>query len=164
MGTLPRHLTEQLRVQNPEAGCTGGHGPALGSVPPGDSVVLFYPVPGIMVPLALSACPTNCTVRAFSLQGATWGQTKLLSLPGAELITCALHKGARGPLLELNFSSPLSTTQRSVMLLPPGHHRPNPTRLAACQVSSPFQEPSGPRAVLLASSTVFLVCVGQYNL
>lgn len=171
VGTLPRHLTEQLEFKTPRLGAPEGTGQPWALLHM--ETVLSYCVQFLgwwpLWPCQRVRQTAQC-VPFLCPQGSAGGhlgpkRTALLARSWAH----HLHPPQRGPgpLLELHFSSPLSTTQRSVILFPPGHHRPTPPGRpqlsAACQDSSPFQEPSGPRAVLLASSMVFLVCVGQYN-
>lgn len=135
---------------------------------------------GLWCPLAWSACPPDCTVHASSLPTRFCRGTpgdKPNSCPHQELTSSLLSswRGTGPPSVMTSSShlsagtSPLSTTQSSRLLFsPPEHHRPSPTPVAALCLpgQQPRWPPSGtlcPRADLLASSVVFLVCVGQYN-
>lgn len=165
-------------VQKPEDLCTGGHRSAR--VLFHMETVLSYPTQlhGLQYPLALSACPTHCIVCAFSLPTGFCRRT-----PGAkpnssfcqEPSSSQLHATQRGagPLLVLTFSShlctgtsPLSTTQRSLILFPPEHQRPSPTPVAALSclpgLQTHFRSP-GPQNHPSGFFMVFSVCVGQCN-
>lgn len=104
VGLLPRHLMEKLQSKNLMLYALEGTGQPCS--PTHVETVLSYLVQllGLWCPLAWSACLPDCTVACpFSthdvLQRFSWGQSKQLSLPGAELIVVTLlTKGCWAPI------------------------------------------------------------------
>lgn len=144
----------------------------------GNSVVVSCPAPGVMVPSGMvSLTPGQHSACLLSthevLRGDSRVQTKQISSPGAEPITVTFFTKGAGPHSVLTFpfclsagTSPLLTIQRSVIVLSPPEHRTQPCSplpLSSASARTAAAATSGPGAVPLASSMVFLVCVGQNN-
>lgn len=177
---LPRHLVEKLQAKNLRLYVLEGTGQPW--APTHVETVLSYLIQllGSWCPLAWSACLPDYTVACpFSthdvLQGFSWGQSKQLSLPRAELIVVTLlTKGYWAPIsTDLLFPfvyrtlPSLNYTQICHIIISSRASKTNPHSSCSsplpARTAAPLQEASGPRAVFLASSVAFLVCVGQYN-